>query len=106
MGSDGVPNQEKFTDVIQFFWIPGFQINCRDPERLRSWKNLFAFSPRPVSDLLLLFRERSAHFYFIIETHSLANAHSLLPSQLYLLCCSSRSLHSYFIILTSCFLLF
>src|SRR6266700_5288840 len=93
MGSDGVSNQEKFTDVIQFFWIPGFQINCRDPERLRSWKNVEtpslptlrrcyprsfafylgkpissipAFSPRRVCDLLLLFRERSAHFYFII----------------------------------------
>ena len=37
---------------------------------------------------------------FIIETHSLPNAHSLLPLQLYLLCCSSRSLHSYFLIQT------
>ena len=27
---------------------------------------------------------RSDFFYFIIETHSLPNAHSLLPSQLYL----------------------
>src|SRR4030095_2962951 len=37
----------------------------------------------------------SDSFYFLIETHSLPNAHSLLSSQLYLLCCSSRSLHSY-----------
>src|SRR6266550_8278275 len=49
------------------------------------------------------FPERLPSFYFIIETHSLPNAHSLLPSQLYLLCCSSRSLHSYFLILTSYF---
>jgi hypothetical protein len=27
---------------------------------------------------------RSDSFYFIVETHSLPNAHSLLPSQLYL----------------------
>ena len=47
------------------------------------------------------FPERLPSFYFIIETHSLPNAHSLLPSQLYPLCCSSRSLHSYFLILTS-----
>src|SRR5438093_12057055 len=43
----------------------------------------------------------SDSLYFIIETHSLPNAHSLLPSQLYLLCCSSHSFHSYFLILTS-----
>src|SRR6266403_948148 len=47
------------------------------------------------------FPERLPSFYFIIETHSLPNAHSLLPSQLYLLCRSSRSLHSYFL-LSSC----
>ena len=43
----------------------------------------------------------SDSFYFLIETHSLPNAHSLLPSQLCLLCCFSRSLHSYFLIATS-----
>ena len=47
------------------------------------------------------FPERLPSFCFLIETHSLPNAHSLLPSQLYVLCSSSRSLHSYFLILTS-----
>jgi hypothetical protein len=42
----------------------------------------------------------SDFLHFIIETHSLPNARSLLPSQLYL-SCSSRSLDSYFLIFTS-----
>jgi hypothetical protein len=47
------------------------------------------------------FPERLPSFYFLIETHSLPNAHSLLPSSLYLLCRASRALHSYFSIFTS-----
>src|SRR5918996_931599 len=45
-------------------------------------------------------RESDSFSDLLIETRSLARAHSLLPSQLYLLCRSSRSLHSFFLILT------
>jgi hypothetical protein len=68
---------------------------------LRSWKNPSAFSPRRVCDLLSYFRERSAHFTSELKLTRCPTLDSLLPSQLYVLCCSSRSLHSYFLILTS-----
>jgi len=82
------------------------QENSRRPSASSSRTGLPTFSskarvaqPRVRSHVFVDILSGSS--YFIIETHSLPNAHSLLPSQLYLLCCSSRSLHSYFLILTS-----
>jgi len=81
------------------------QENSRRPSASSSRTGLPTFSskarvaqPRVRSHVFVDILSGSS--YFIIETHSLPNAHSLLPSQLYLLCAPPvRSiLNSYFLL--------